>query len=55
LFSLWIHAWYLAGYDQQDAHEFFVALLDGIDTHALDYHGEKDTTKSSADHDLVSI
>lgn len=30
LYSMWQHAQHLAGYDQQDAHEFFMGLLDGI-------------------------
>jgi nitrate reductase NapAB chaperone NapD len=27
-----------AGYDQQDAHEFLIALLDGVDSHIVKYH-----------------
>lgn len=38
LFSVWSHADYLAGYDQQDAHEFFIALLDGLENHLASYH-----------------
>ena len=30
LYSMWQHALHLAGYEQQDAHEFFMGLLDGI-------------------------
>ncbi|KAL5547740.1 hypothetical protein UlMin_002971 [Ulmus minor] len=30
LFSWWQHAANLASYDQQDAHEFFISMLDGI-------------------------
>jgi hypothetical protein len=30
----------MAGYDQQDAHEFLIALLDGIGSHLEKHHGE---------------
>lgn len=30
LFSWWQHAANLASYEQQDAHEFFISMLDGI-------------------------
>eukprot|EP01083_Nonionella_stella_P065520 171761_1 len=30
LFSIWRHANHLAGYEQHDAHEFFMCLLDGM-------------------------
>lgn len=30
LYSMWQHAMHLAGYEQQDAHEFLMGLLDGI-------------------------
>jgi ubiquitin carboxyl-terminal hydrolase 22/27/51 len=33
LYSMWHHAQHLAGYDQQDAHEFLMSLLDGIHAH----------------------
>lgn len=33
LYSMWRHTDNLAGYEQQDAHEFFMALIDGIHTH----------------------
>ena len=29
----------MAGYQQQDAHEFFIAFLDGMDKHLRCYHG----------------
>lgn len=32
LYSVWNHSDHMAGYDQQDAHEFFIALLDGLDS-----------------------
>lgn len=40
LFSVWSHAKHMAGYDQQDAHEFLIALLDGIGAHLESSHGE---------------
>ncbi|KJE95416.1 ubiquitin carboxyl-terminal hydrolase [Capsaspora owczarzaki ATCC 30864] len=33
LHSVWKHAKHLAGYEQQDAHEFFIATLDAMHTH----------------------
>ena len=40
LYSVWSHADYMAGYDQQDAHEFLIALLDGLGSHLEKHHGE---------------
>jgi Ubiquitin carboxyl-terminal hydrolase len=40
LYSVWSHAEYVAGYDQQDAHEFLIAFLDGLRSHLEKYHGE---------------
>jgi len=33
LYAVWQHSKHLAGYSQQDAHEFFIAMLDGLHTH----------------------
>lgn len=33
LWAVWHHAQYLAGYEQQDAHEFFIATLNGLHMH----------------------
>ena len=44
LYAVWSHADYVAGYDQQDAHEFLIALLDGLGTHLEKYHGETNTS-----------
>ena len=30
---IWTHARHLAGYEQQDAHEFFIAALDVLHRH----------------------
>ena len=38
LYSIWLDNRYLSGYDQQDAHEFLVALRDSFDTHWTKYH-----------------
>jgi len=35
----------MAGYEQQDAHEFLIALLDGIGNHMDMYHGNRHTVK----------
>ena len=47
LFSVWNHANYMAGYEQQDAHEFLIALLDGLSVHLEKYHGEASTHKTN--------
>ncbi|XP_074040933.1 ubiquitin carboxyl-terminal hydrolase nonstop [Leptinotarsa decemlineata] len=36
LHLIWTHARHLAGYEQQDAHEFFIATLDILHKHCLD-------------------
>ncbi|KNC84947.1 hypothetical protein, variant [Sphaeroforma arctica JP610] len=33
LHSVWTHAHHLAGYEQQDAHEFFITFLNGLHLH----------------------
>jgi ubiquitin C-terminal hydrolase len=33
LHSVWTHAHQLAGYDQQDAHEFFIEFINGMHEH----------------------
>lgn len=33
LYSVWRYANYVAGYEQQDAHEFLIAALNGIHFH----------------------
>ena len=38
LYSVWTFADHMAGYEQQDAHEFLIAFLDGIETHLRQYH-----------------
>eukprot|EP01135_Chromosphaera_perkinsii_P007542 Nk52_evm26s913 gene=Nk52_evmTU26s913 len=35
LHSVWTHAHHLSGYEQQDAHEFFIACLDGMHLHIM--------------------
>ena len=44
LYAVWSHADYVAGYDQQDAHEFLIALLDGLGSHLEKHHGETNTS-----------
>jgi ubiquitin carboxyl-terminal hydrolase 22/27/51 len=36
LHLIWTHARHLAGYEQQDAHEFFIATLDVLHRHCLE-------------------
>lgn len=38
LYAVWNELDYLAGYHQQDAHEFLIAFLDGMDKHVRDNH-----------------
>lgn len=38
LHAVWNNALHLAGYEQQDAHEFFIALLDGLESHIDQFH-----------------
>jgi len=38
LYAVWNEMDYMAGYHQQDAHEFLVALLDGLDQHFRQNH-----------------
>eukprot|EP00040_Diaphanoeca_grandis_P026009 m.144943 g.144943 ORF g.144943 m.144943 type:complete len:616 (+) comp30403_c0_seq1:309-2156(+) len=56
LFAVWQHSKHLAGYSQQDAHEFFMALLDGLNIHLgakptsspiVDTSAKPDTTRDS--------
>ncbi|XP_047529813.1 ubiquitin carboxyl-terminal hydrolase nonstop [Vanessa atalanta] len=43
LHLIWTHARHLAGYEQQDAHEFFIATLDVLHRHCM--NGVEDTEK----------
>jgi hypothetical protein len=38
LYATWQESSSIAGYHQQDAHEFLIAFLDGVDKHARQYH-----------------
>jgi hypothetical protein len=38
LYAVWNELDYMAGYQQQDAHEFLIAFLDGIDKHLRTNH-----------------
>lgn len=50
LHLIWNHARHLAGYEQQDAHEFFIATLDVLHRHCKNAQPEKlnDATKVQA-------
>ncbi|XP_037133451.1 ubiquitin carboxyl-terminal hydrolase 22 isoform X2 [Syngnathus acus] len=41
LHLVWTHARHLAGYEQQDAHEFLIAALDVLHRHCKDDNGKK--------------
>ncbi|XP_017376950.1 ubiquitin carboxyl-terminal hydrolase 51 [Cebus imitator] len=43
LHLIWIHAEHLAGYRQQDAHEFLIAILDVLHRHSKDDSGGQET------------
>ncbi|XP_014670712.1 PREDICTED: ubiquitin carboxyl-terminal hydrolase 22-like isoform X2 [Priapulus caudatus] len=43
LHLVWTHARHLAGYEQQDAHEFFIAALDVIHRHCKGQNSESET------------
>ncbi|CAN0901143.1 Translocase of chloroplast 90, chloroplastic [Linum grandiflorum] len=48
LYSWWQHASNLASYEQQDAHEFFISMLDGIHEN-VERDGSKPQTPGSGD------
>lgn len=43
LYSIWSQFQYMAEYQQQDAHEFLVALLDGLSMHMQKHHSDNCT------------
>lgn len=49
LFAVWSFAEYMSGDTQHDAHEFFLALLDGYSSHLERYHGIPHSVKPSTD------
>lgn len=51
LHSMWLVAHALAGYEQQDAHEFLIALLDGLHSHCVT--GGRSSLASGRDCDCV--
>ncbi|XP_022667486.1 ubiquitin carboxyl-terminal hydrolase 22-like isoform X1 [Varroa jacobsoni] len=50
LHLVWTHARHLAGYEQQDAHEFFMAILDVLHRHASRSHLQHQTEESPGSH-----
>jgi hypothetical protein len=46
LFVIWNTLDCLSGYQQQDAHEFFISFLDGLDRHLRVNHGSMGTSSS---------
>uniref|UniRef100_A0A1B0BKB3 Ubiquitin carboxyl-terminal hydrolase n=3 Tax=Glossina TaxID=7393 RepID=A0A1B0BKB3_9MUSC len=53
LHLIWNHAKHLAGYEQQDAHEFFIATLDVLHRHCIKAKAETENankSSSSAQH-----
>ncbi len=54
LFGLWTFADHLAGYEQQDAHEFLLTLLDALDRH-LPFHFHPSAQSSSSSSVCVGV
>ena len=55
LHLIWNHARHLAGYEQQDAHEFFIATLDVLHRHcriSMNDVGGSGSDKSHSHHDM---
>lgn len=48
LYAVWNHSKHIAGYEQKDAHEFLIALLDGVTIHLERYHGDVNRVKLMA-------
>eukprot|EP00249_Psilotum_nudum_P019150 c27119_g1_i1 orf=726-2063(+) len=55
LYSWWQHAANLAGYDQQDAHEFFISAVDGIHANYGSPCSPTRTNRSAGDGDCCCI
>jgi len=57
LHLVWTHARHLAGYEQQDAHEFFIAALDVLHRHSIAVRdstsSESNSSSSSSNSDLL--
>lgn len=49
LHLIWTHARHLAGYEQQDAHEFFIAMLDVLHRHCSDTMPKNSITAEKKD------
>ncbi|XP_033122168.1 ubiquitin carboxyl-terminal hydrolase 22-like, partial [Anneissia japonica] len=47
LHLVWTHARHLAGYEQQDAHEFFIAALDVLHRHCKGHNGVRSSNPSN--------
>lgn len=52
LYAVWNELDYMAGYQQQDAHEFLIAFLDGLDSHLRLNHP---THTSTSTHLSIAI
>ncbi|XP_058985166.1 ubiquitin carboxyl-terminal hydrolase nonstop [Musca domestica] len=48
LHLIWNHAKHLAGYEQQDAHEFFIATLDVLHRHCIKAKAETESANKSS-------
>jgi hypothetical protein len=56
LFTIWSAFPHLATYEQHDAHELLVALLEGLSSHLHDFHGESNAVlQAYADPKGMSI
>jgi uncharacterized UBP type Zn finger protein len=50
LYATWQEQSAIAGYHQQDAHEFLIAFLDGVDKHARQYHCAEEAASPEVIH-----
>lgn len=61
LYTIWNEQDYMSGYHQQDAHEFLLAFLDGLDKHLKVYHhnnhqqnnGNSEMNDASCNNNLI--
>jgi ubiquitin carboxyl-terminal hydrolase 22/27/51 len=52
LYSVWKYAKYVAGYEQQDAHEFFIAVINGVHLHISNSNSSHRTEESKDPRDF---
>ena len=53
LYAVWKYADYMAGYTQQDAHEFLMVFLGGLEAHLKTYHDNSGMLSDNSNHILI--